>query len=163
MGMLLTIHSKTLISLFLDWDEDGNGGIGKKEFRRALAGLQYDVPKAIINALFDKLDTDHDDWLTYAELKKGVSKFIGQRRTDHGQKRPTTSDGMRPSVSRGSLGSLGSTSSMGSLERFSYGWAQDHAARWPYESYPSKRAMQMSLITAPRPNTPNLSMRKPLG
>ena len=150
-GMLLTIHSKTLIQLFLDWDEDGNGGINKKEFHRAITGLGYVAPKKAMDALFDKMDTDKDNWLSYAELKKGISKYIGQKRVDTG--RPITSEGrMRGSSSKGSLGSSGSTGSLGLTEKFKYSWAQDHSARWPYESYPNQRALQMSLIRPPTAN-----------
>jgi hypothetical protein len=51
LGMLLTVHSKTMVALLRDWDEDGNGGVDKKEFRKALIGLGYMVDRSIMDAL----------------------------------------------------------------------------------------------------------------
>jgi len=77
LGTLLTIHAKTITNLLRDWDEDGNGGVDKKEFRRALYGLGYNVPKSDIDALFDVLDCIRPDgFLEYDEMQKGLRKFV---------------------------------------------------------------------------------------
>ena len=59
LGALLTYHAQTIIRLFQDWDEDGNGGVSKAEFRRALQGLGYDAPAKDIDALFVALQGDN--------------------------------------------------------------------------------------------------------
>ena len=51
LGMLLTLHRTTIMQLFHDWDIDGNGGVDKKEFRKAIALLGYSVKKKQIDAL----------------------------------------------------------------------------------------------------------------
>ena len=56
LGYLLTVYAKTVTDLLRDWDEDGNGGIDKREFRRALIALGYNAPKAVHHDLFDSLD-----------------------------------------------------------------------------------------------------------
>ena len=48
---MLTVHSKTMVAVLRDWDEDGNGGVDKKEFRKALIGLGYVVDRSIMDAL----------------------------------------------------------------------------------------------------------------
>ena len=42
LNTILSEHSVKLIDLFREWDEDGNGAIDKKEFRKAVAALGYD-------------------------------------------------------------------------------------------------------------------------
>ena len=150
LGMLLTISSaQPLIHLFLEWDEEdkeGSGGMSKREFRRALAGLGYRAPKPSVDVLFEELDANHDGWMTVDELKKGVHKLGQKRRTSSpsGGSPSRPASAMRPSSSKSSLGS--STSAAGLLtQKFKYSWSQDHSARWPYDSFPSQRALQVSL------------------
>ena len=71
---ILLEHSVKLIDLFRDWDDDGNGAIDKKEFRKAVAALGYDAPKKDINAAFDMLDDSGDGYIEYPELKAALSK-----------------------------------------------------------------------------------------
>ena len=154
LGMLLTISSaQPLIHLFLEWDEEdkeGSGGMSKREFRRALAGLGYRAPKPSVDVLFEELDANHDGWMTVDELKKGVHKLGQKRRTSSpsGGSPSRPASAMRPSSSKSSLGS--STSAAGLLtQKFKYSWSQDHSARWPYDSFPSQRALQVSLSSGP--------------
>ena len=58
LGELLSQHQQTIIRLFQDWDEDGNGGIGREEFRKALAGLGYTADKKTVNQIFDQLQAE---------------------------------------------------------------------------------------------------------
>ena len=51
-------HRVTLIDLFREWDDDGNGGLDKKEFRRAIATLGYEAPPSTIDAVFASIDDD---------------------------------------------------------------------------------------------------------
>lgn len=59
LGALLTAHSQTIVRLFQDWDEDGNGAISQSEFRRALQGLGYTVDRSIFDELFNALQGDN--------------------------------------------------------------------------------------------------------
>ena len=63
-----------LIDLFREWDDDGNGAIDKKEFRKAIAGLGYDAPRKDIDELFKMLDDTGDGLIEYGELKAALSK-----------------------------------------------------------------------------------------
>ena len=71
---ILAEHSVKLIDLFREWDEDGNGAIDKKEFRKAVAALGYDAPKREVNKAFDALDDSGDGFIEYGELKAALSK-----------------------------------------------------------------------------------------
>ena len=88
--------------------------------------------------------------MTVDELKKGVHKLGQKRRTSSpsGGSPSRPASAMRPSSSKSSLGS--STSAAGLLtQKFKYSWSQDHSARWPYDSFPSQRALQVSLSSGP--------------
>lgn len=165
LGMLLIISSaQPLVNLILEWDEEGSGGMSKREFRhgepkmemskrefrRALAGLGYRAPKSAVEALFEELDANHDGWMAVDELKKGVHKLGQKRRTSppSGGSPSRPASAVRPSSSKSSLGL--SASAAGLLtQKFKYSWSQDHSARWPYDSFPSQRALQVSLSSGP--------------
>jgi len=70
----LAEHSVKLIDLFRDWDDDGNGAIDKKEFRKAVAALGYDVPNADIDKCFESFDNSGDGFIEYPELKKALAE-----------------------------------------------------------------------------------------
>ena len=71
---ILAEHSVKLIDLFREWDEDGDGAISKKEFRKAVAALGYDASKKDMNAAFDALDDTGDGYIEYGEFKAALSK-----------------------------------------------------------------------------------------
>ena len=48
----LTRSQVRVIDLFREWDEDGDGTVSKKEFRKAMPLLGLEVPKKEIDALF---------------------------------------------------------------------------------------------------------------
>merc|ERR1740133_899303 len=50
---VLTSNAVRVIDLFREWDEDGDGTVSKKEFRKAMPMLGLEVSKQDINALFD--------------------------------------------------------------------------------------------------------------
>jgi len=91
---VLTTNAVRVIDLFREWDEDGDGIVSKKEFRRAmpLLGLQVgirvrlrvrvrvaqgpspsfalQVPAHEVDALFDSWDPDGSGELDLNELNK---------------------------------------------------------------------------------------------
>ena len=70
----LTKHSVKLIDLFREWDDDGNGGLDKKEFRAAVAALGYDAPSKEVDAIFDSFDVDVCGFIEYEGFKRGLSR-----------------------------------------------------------------------------------------
>ena len=74
LNAILSEHSVKLIDLFRDWDDNGDGAIDKKEFRKAIAALGYDVKKKEADAAFDMLDDTGDGFIEYGELKTALSK-----------------------------------------------------------------------------------------
>ena len=66
---ILNEHGVKLIDLFREWDDDGNGGVDKQEFRKAIAALGYDAPKSQIDGLFDSMDDDKTGFIEFHELK----------------------------------------------------------------------------------------------
>eukprot|EP00900_Chrysochromulina_parva_P005530 jgi/Chrpa1/14979/Chrysochromulina_OHIO_Genome00000312-RA len=59
-----------VIDLFRDWDEDGNGLVGRNEFFKGVAALGVHVTRAEANELFDEFDTDNSGSIEYFELHK---------------------------------------------------------------------------------------------
>ena len=70
MREILTAQFAKAMDLFKSWDEDKNGKVDKKEFRKAFAALGYSAPKPEIDAVFDSLDADGGGTITYKELRK---------------------------------------------------------------------------------------------
>ena len=61
------------MDLFRAWDDDGDGLISKKEFRRVITILGFeDVPRAEVDAIFDELDEDGSGEIEYFEMKKAI-------------------------------------------------------------------------------------------
>merc|ERR1719272_1223165 len=67
---LLSANAARVIDLFREWDEDGDGRVSKKEFRRALPLLGLQVPREEVDALFDSWDPDGSGSLVMAELRE---------------------------------------------------------------------------------------------
>ena len=63
-----------VITLFREWDEDGDGTVSKKEFRKAMPLLGLDVPRADIDALFDSWDPDGSGKLAMKEVEKQLRR-----------------------------------------------------------------------------------------
>ena len=66
-----------VMDLFKDWDEDGNGSISKKEFRRAMRGLGVEGTNQDHDDLFDKWDVDRSGELDYNEISKALRSAQG--------------------------------------------------------------------------------------
>ena len=65
------LHVKELI---MYWDDDGNGLIDKKEFRRAIAALGIEAARKEVDATFDTLDEDKSGSIDYRELTMALRK-----------------------------------------------------------------------------------------
>ena len=71
---VLSKNAVRVIDLFKEWDEDGDGTVSKKEFRKAMPMLGLDVPKKEIDALFDEWDPDGSGSLELKELEKQLRR-----------------------------------------------------------------------------------------
>lgn len=60
-------------------DEDGNGCVSKKEFRKAIAALGVDAPKAEVEALFDSFDPDRSGEIDYKEFQRALAPLKASR------------------------------------------------------------------------------------
>ena len=60
----------TVINLFRQWDDDGNGQINAVEFRHALPALGIIVPREDADAFFAEFDEDDSGEISYEELHK---------------------------------------------------------------------------------------------
>jgi len=67
---VLTKNAVRVIDLFKEWDEDGDGTVSKKEFRKAVPALGLSAPRAEIDELFDSFDPDGSGTIEYAEFNK---------------------------------------------------------------------------------------------
>ena len=65
-----------MIDLFRDWDDDGDGTVSKKEFRKAMQTLGLTVPREEVDALFDSFDPDGGGAIDYAELNKALKRRV---------------------------------------------------------------------------------------
>ena len=74
-----------VIDLFHEMDENGDGTIGKAEFRRALARIVESPPsREDSDALFDEIDLDKGGTIEYKELHK----LLRRRTSDRGPRKP---------------------------------------------------------------------------
>ena len=65
-------------AIFEAWDEDGNGMIDSREFRRAIQSLGFaDIPSVLIDQLFAELDVDQNAELSRCELERRLKQFAG--------------------------------------------------------------------------------------
>ena len=74
LAKILKEHAVKLIDVFREWDDDGNGGVDKFEFRKAIAALGYDAPKKEIDGLFKALDPDGSGFIEYHEFKEALNE-----------------------------------------------------------------------------------------
>ena len=66
----LASASVRVIDLFNDWDDDQSGTVSRKEFHKAMAELEFNVPKEAIDELFAEWDPDGSGALELKELQK---------------------------------------------------------------------------------------------
>ena len=58
-----------VLSIFQSWDYDSSGQVSKKEFRQGLALLNLKAPRAVIEGLFELLDSNNSGTIEYEELR----------------------------------------------------------------------------------------------
>ncbi len=66
----LSKNAVRILDLFREWDADGDGEISKKEFRKAMPKLGFEVPLNVIDELFDSADPDGSGVIDLKELQK---------------------------------------------------------------------------------------------
>ena len=71
---ILKQHSIKLVSLFNEWDDDANGALDKKELRRGIAALGYEVPKKEVDELFESMNENGDGFIEFEEFKRALSE-----------------------------------------------------------------------------------------
>lgn len=80
--MAIDKNAAKIIDLFREWDADGDGMVSKKEFRKAMPMIGFDVPKAEIDQVFDSMDSDVSGAIGYKEMQKllkiGAGKPTGK-------------------------------------------------------------------------------------
>ena len=59
-----------VIDLFKKWDEDDDGAVSKKEFRRAIKTIGFDAPREEVDRVFDSIDEDGSGTIEYTELNQ---------------------------------------------------------------------------------------------
>ena len=70
----LTSNAIRVIDLFRDMDDDGSGCVEKKEFRKAMKQMGFDVQPEAIDFVFDAFDRDGSGVVTFAELNKQLRR-----------------------------------------------------------------------------------------
>ena len=78
---ILIENAVRVIDLFKEWDEDGDGTVSKKEFRRAMPMLGLELPRQDVDALYDSWDPDGSGSITLKELER-VLKAPAAGRTE---------------------------------------------------------------------------------
>ena len=85
---ILLEHQVKLIDLFREWDDDGNGGIDKKELRQAVAALGYECKKKEVDKFFESIDDDDSGFIEFEELKSALKeKAVKQATKQHAKKK----------------------------------------------------------------------------
>ena len=77
----LALNATRVIDLFKTWDEDQDGTVSKKEFRRAMPMLGLELPRQDVDALYDSWDPDGSGSITLKELER-VLKAPAAGRTE---------------------------------------------------------------------------------
>jgi len=71
---ILNQNAVRVIDLFRSWDDDGNGKVDAKEFRKAVAALGYKAPKKDVDEVFGAFDVDKSGEIDYHELNRALRR-----------------------------------------------------------------------------------------
>ena len=71
---ILSKNGVRVVDLFREWDEDGDGTVSKKEFRKAMPLLGFDAPRATVDQVFDSFDPDGGGAISIDELNKALRR-----------------------------------------------------------------------------------------
>lgn len=72
--ILLAKNQARVIDLFRQWDTNSDGQISKKEFRRGMLALGFDVQGSEVEALFTQMDPDCSGAIDFQELSRELRK-----------------------------------------------------------------------------------------
>ena len=70
-------HAIKVMDLFREWDVDGDGEVTKKEFRKAMAVLGFEVSRAVMDEVFDSFDADGGGSISFKELQRCLHLSAG--------------------------------------------------------------------------------------
>ena len=70
--------AQRVIDLFRRWDVDGSNSVDRKEFRKAIRHVGFDVEVEELDMLFDELDPDRSGSIDFRELNASLRQ--GARR-----------------------------------------------------------------------------------
>ena len=98
-----------VIDLFREWDEDRDGNVSKKEFRRAMSLLGTGATKTQVEEVFDSFDIDGSGVISLKELEKILRPSMEKAREEKARKRAELDDnidlvdigGLREEMMRG--------------------------------------------------------------
>jgi len=98
-----------VIDLFKEWDEDRDGNISKKEFRRAMSLLGTGATKTQIEEVFDWFDIDRSGVISLKELERILRPSFEKTQREKARKRAELDDtiglvdigGLREEMMRG--------------------------------------------------------------
>ena len=63
-----------VLDLFREWDTDGSGTVGKKEFGAALKGMGFPCGKGDLDKIFGDLDQGGSGQIDYTELNESLRR-----------------------------------------------------------------------------------------
>ena len=75
LALALVVGGQPIIRLFRNWDEDGNGGISKKELQQGLSSVHYTANKKEIDELFSRL-SGGEVYIEFEHFSKALKKYM---------------------------------------------------------------------------------------
>ena len=71
---VLAKNALRLEAMFKEWDEDGDGTVNKKEWRKAMPAIGIQTSDAMLDRLFDTFDEDGSGEIDFEELRAALRK-----------------------------------------------------------------------------------------